>query len=285
MAKSPTHKLGQIIGDYLERAFDLLLSEVASEYDLYLDRKGIRPCRPGKKVRWRDKYDNVHDLDYVFERGGSSQRTGVPVAFIEVAWRRYTKHSRNKAQEIQGAILPLKETYSRSAPFTGVILGGEFTQGSLDQLKSLGFSVLYFPYTSVLQAFKVLNIDVSSTEDTSDADALRKVKILESLESKEKDAIVDALLKKNKEQVDIFINDLVRSITKQVKSIKVLPLHGKPLVFLTVHDAISFVEDYTDGSCTQPVMKYEITIIYNNSDRIEAEFAEKSDAIEFFNSR
>ena len=44
---------------------------------------------------------NVHDLDYVFEQGGTEATIGQPKAFIEIAWRRYTKHSRNKAQEIQ----------------------------------------------------------------------------------------------------------------------------------------------------------------------------------------
>ncbi|MEW6529677.1 MAG: hypothetical protein AB1473_02500 [Thermodesulfobacteriota bacterium] len=149
MAESPAHKFGQIIGDTLEAAIEPLLKRVAEEHGLYLDRKGRRPARKGRKLSWKDQHGNVHDLDYVLERGGTPRKIGVPVAFIEAAWRRYTKHSRNKAQEIQGAILPLKETHYRAAPFVGVVLAGEFTQGSLEQLRSLGFSILYFPYEAI----------------------------------------------------------------------------------------------------------------------------------------
>lgn len=149
MAQSPAHKFGQIIGDTLELALEPLLISVARKHNLYLDRKGIRIARgKKKKVSWKDKYGNVHDLDYVFERDGTPKNIGTPLAFIEIAWRRYTKHSRNKAQEIQGAIMPLKETHCRSCPFIGVVLAGEFTKGSLDQLRSLNFAVLYFPYNT-----------------------------------------------------------------------------------------------------------------------------------------
>ncbi len=59
-------------------------------------------------------------MDFVLERDGSDTRTGTPIAFIETAWRRYTKHSRNKAQEIQGAILPLVTTHREAASYFGV---------------------------------------------------------------------------------------------------------------------------------------------------------------------
>jgi hypothetical protein len=139
MAKAPGHQLGQIIGVALEAAIGPYLHEIAKEFDLYLDQTGPRPARPGSKVTWVDSLGNKHDLDYVFERGGTASEIGVPVAFIESAWRRYTKHSRNKAQEIQGAILPLLATHSESKPFAGVVLAGVFTDGSLEQLRSTDF--------------------------------------------------------------------------------------------------------------------------------------------------
>jgi hypothetical protein len=134
MAESPSHRFGQIIGDTLERAVRPLLEAVAKRLGLYLDGKGERKARGTKrKVAWVDGQGNTHDLDYVFEFGGSDEQIGSPRAFIEVAWRRYTKYSRNKAQEIQGAILPLAERYSDCHPFLGVVLGGVFTAGSLNQ--------------------------------------------------------------------------------------------------------------------------------------------------------
>src|SRR4051812_16570820 len=122
MAEAPGHRLGQIIGETLEAALEPVLQEVADLHALYLDKKGIRPARRGKKLTWTDSLGNSHDLDYVLERGGTEDEIGVPVAFIETAWRRYTKHSRNKAQEIQGAILPLLVTHSEAKPFPGAVL-------------------------------------------------------------------------------------------------------------------------------------------------------------------
>ena len=123
MAESPAHKFGQLIGEILESTILPQLETFCSTNNLYLDhQKKVRPARSGKKVAWSDQYGNTHDLDFVIERDGTDQQIGRPVAFIESAWRRYTKHSRNKAQEIQGAILPLAEKYKWNNPFLGAVL-------------------------------------------------------------------------------------------------------------------------------------------------------------------
>ncbi len=162
MASSPSHKFGQIIGAALEATVEPMLIAFAKEHSLYFDKQGPRTARKGKKVSWVDKFRNSHDLDFVLEHGGSDRKIGKPVAFIESAWRRYTKHSRNKSQEIQGAILPLYETYNKEVPFIGAILAGDFTEGAITQLKSLGFSVLYFPYETLIKAFSIEGIDAFS---------------------------------------------------------------------------------------------------------------------------
>src|SRR4051812_33111649 len=105
MAQSPAHRFGQIIGDVLEAAVEPLLADFAKKHGLYLDKRGERSCRPGVKCTWIDLNKNSHDLDFVLERGGTADKRGIPAAFIETAWRSYTKHSRAKAQEIQGAVM------------------------------------------------------------------------------------------------------------------------------------------------------------------------------------
>jgi hypothetical protein len=185
MAQSPAHQFGQIVGDVLEAAVLPLLDRFAREHGLYLDRKGPRPCRRGTKCTWRDLNGNVHDLDFVLERGGTPNHVGTPAAFIETAWRRYTKHSRNKAQEIQGAIEPLTETYREAGPFKGAVLAGVFTEGALTQLRSLGFSVLHIPYKSVIAAFRSIGVDAAFDESTPDREFQRKVKEFSRLTSRQ----------------------------------------------------------------------------------------------------
>ena len=281
MAKSPAHKFGQIIGDVLETAFKPLLERFAEEHDLYLDKKGPRPARSGKKVRWTDVYGNTHDLDYVLERNGSDTKIGKPVALIETAWRRYTKHSRNKAQEIQGALMPLLETHKNDAPFIGAILAGVFTDGALAQLDSLGFALVYFPYESVIEAFKPVGIDAAFGEETADAEFSRKIRAWKALREAQRLRVAKALVEINGDQVQGFVGKLKRAVTRRIKTVRILPLHGSAVEWRSIEEAIAFVEKYNEQSDPQPVLKYEVQILYNNGDRIEGQFADKMDAIQF----
>jgi hypothetical protein len=282
MAQSLAHKFGQIVGEVLEAAIGPLLREAANQYQLYLDQKGLRPARLGKrKVSWIDRHGNVHDLDYVMERGGTAEHVGIPVAFIESAWRRYTKHSRNKAQEIQGAILPLRETHHRAAPFMGVVLGGEFTKGSLDQLASLGFCVLHFPLNNVIEAFATVGVDANWSENTSEAEFEQKIRQWNHVPQDQKHRVAEALITKRRRYVQRFIRELERSITRQVASIRILPLHGTALECSSIKHAIEVLSAYDEGHNSHPVIKYEISLQYNNGDKIEGHFENRLDALQF----
>lgn len=279
MAESLSHKFGQIIGDLLELALEPHLQKFARKHKLYLDKKGVRKARSGKKVTWTDTRENRHDLDFVLERGGTENKIGVPVAFIESAWRRYTKHSRNKAQEIQSAILPLATKYKSSSPFVGVVLAGVFTNGALIQLKSLGFGVLYFPYETVVKAFSKFGIDAAFDEKTAEADFREKIDSWNMLPNKVD--VAKELLKLNKKSVDEFLSSLSDSVSRFIERIIILPLHGQESVSSSVNKAIDFLKKYSEDKPKLPLSKYEIIIKYNTGDRIEASFKDKNDSIKF----
>ncbi len=243
MAESLAHTFGQIIGNVLEGAIEPALRKFAVEHGLYLDKKGARKARAGKKVTWTDLYGNAHDLDFVLERGGTDGSRGTPVAFIETAWRRYTKHSRNKAQEIQGAVQVLALTHKYSCPFTGAILAGVFTEGALTQLKSLGFHVLFFPYRSIVEAFQAVGVDANFGAD--------------------------------------FLGALEKTVTRRIEKLIVIPLHGRETECSSVAEAIAFLASYESSSVQGKVYKYEIHIRYNNGDKIMAEFTEKTAVMDF----
>ncbi len=281
MALSPAHQFGQIIGDVVEVAILPLLEDFTSKHRLYLDKKGERPCRKGLKCRWQDSKGNWHDLDFVLERGGAPDRPGTPVAFIETAWRRYTKHSRNKAQEIQGAILPLAQTYRHAAPFMGVVLAGVFTKGALDQLKSLGFTVIYFSYERVLAVFDEFRIDAAFDEDTPDSHFKRKVKDYRALSTQAQTKLARQLLRANEAGVQEFVAALTKAVSRKIERVIVLPLHGTIKEVTTVIDAIDFITRFEEHSATQAFQRYEIQIRYSNGDSIEANFADKETAIRF----
>ncbi len=279
MAKSPAHKWGQIIGEFLEQVFKEELSKFARKHKLYLDTQGARPVRPGRKVSWIDSFGNSHDLDFVLERGGTKNKIGAPVAFIESAWRRYTKHSRTKAQEIQGAILPLITTHKNFAPFMGVILAGEFTDGALTQLKSLGFNVVYFPYELIIKGFNKFGLDAGTKEDTAEKEFLEKILQWENF--KEKVRLGKYLLKLNSDEVNAFFANLEKAVSRFITSVSIIPLHGKTSTLNSIDEALAFIENYDVRGLDFEVLKYEIEVKYNNDDKVEGIFNTKKSAVEF----
>jgi len=279
MAISLAHKFGQIIGELLELALEPHLRKFAKEHKLHLDKKGKRTTRKGVKLSWTDFNKNSHDLDFVLERGGSDKVLGTPAAFIEIAWRKSTRHSRNKAQEIQGAILPLVETFRNSNPFIGVVLAGEFTSGSLKQLESSGFSVLYFPSKTVFKAFEKFGVDAYSDDSTSEKEYKKKIESYNKLPNKA--GVAKELLRLNKKQADLFFKSLKASVSRFIERIIILPLHGQESISVSITEAIRFLEKYSEDKPKSILVKYEIIIRYNTGDKIEASFKDKKDSIKF----
>lgn len=283
MAKSPTHKFGQIIGDLLERSMEKPLQNFVNKHQrLYLDKKGIRNARGNKrKVTWIDNYGNTHDLDFVIEWDGTEHQIGKPAAFIESAWRRYTKHSRNKAQEIQGAISPLIEKYLNDCPFTGVILGGVFTQGSLDQLSSLGFKILYYNYETIIEAFSVVGIDAFFDEDTPDDTVKGKVDAYNALSPGQIIQIEDQLRELRENDLDNFISELEETILRKIQEIIVVALHGTEYKVTNIDDAIEYINSYRIEEGSLDIKKFEIFIRYSNGDKVDASFKDRHLALKF----
>lgn len=284
MAISPAHRFGQEIGLLLEEIIKPLLAEFTHRHDLYLDAKGPRgAARPGNKVTWTDKYGNTHDLDFVIERDGTADQRGRPLAFIESAWRRYTKHSRNKAQEIQGAILPIVEQWAWDAPFKGVILAGIFTSGAIAQLESTGFVVLYIDYASVVRAFAQAGIDIAFDEETPDSVFGKALRALNRLKPTQREDLKSNLRRTNQPKIDEFMSELAATLARVVECIAILPLYGSVREFQHVAQAIAFLEAPiadTPASHIRPT-KIEVVIRFTNGSRIDGSFVDATHALDF----
>jgi len=282
MAESPAHRFGQIIGELLESVVLPQLAAFCQKQGLYLDhQKRVRPVRSGKKVSWTDLYGNIHDLDFVIERDGTDEKVGTPLAFIESAWRRYTKHSRNKAQEIQGAILPLAERYRWNNPFLGTVLAGVFTEGSLDQLRSFGFNVLYFPYESLVAAFKSKGVDIAFDESTSDRVFQQTTKRIEGASQKTMSGIRAHLVSTNQRAISVFFDALNKRLGRHVTRVVMTPLYGKANEFSTIDGAVKFLDQHRSNEGSTDFRKYEIRVEFSNGDKVEASIEAKEKVKEF----
>ena len=282
MAESPAHRFGQVIGELLESVVLPQLEDFCRSEGLYLDhQKKDRQTRSGKKVSWTDQYGNAHDLDFVIERDGTDKEIGKPVAFIESAWRRYTKHSRNKAQEIQGAILPLAEKYRWNNPFLGTVLAGVFTEGSLDQLRSLGFHVLYFPYGSIVAAFQSEKIDIAFDESTPDRVFRQTTTRIGNSPPETIAKIRMHLVEANQAAIDNFFAALRQRLGRHITRVVVIPLYGRVNEFATIEEALGFLDAHVIYEGSGEFRKYEIRVEFSNGDKVEASMEAKNKVKEF----
>jgi len=276
MAQSPAHQFGQMIGNLLEDVMKPVLQNFCNRKNLYLDTKGKRDgVRKGNKVTWADRYGNNHDLDFVIEKEGSHACRGRPVAFIEAAWRRYTKHSKNKVQEIQAAILPIAQEYPWEIPFLGAILAGFFTQSSIEQLQSFGFSVVYFQYDSMVHAFQASGIDIKFDESTTDEDFARCLEKIKSISNSSYSNLKNNLLELNRNHVERFMIQLEQSLEYSIEKLVIIPLHGQEYTFSTCAEAFHFIQHFDQKSNNGNFKKYEVMVKRSNGDRLDATFNNK----------
>ena len=252
---------------------------------MYLDFQGPRAARDGRrKVAWQDAEGNTHDLDHVIEEGGSDTERGSPRAFVEIAWRRYTKHSRNKVQEIQGAVLPVALAHHRHQPFKGAILGGDFTEAARKQLRSHGFVVAHCSYDSIVSAFDSVGVDVSSESDTPDSEARRKIKAFERLTPSRRKRLGRAIRLACAADLDAFFAKLRLSLSRRLEHVLVLALSKASREFVTVEDAVRFIQCYEELAAVTSFERYELLVRYSNGDEIRGAFASKAAAVNFLRS-
>ncbi|HEX5497266.1 MAG TPA: hypothetical protein VFX70_22105 [Mycobacteriales bacterium] len=286
MATAPGHLLGQIIGNVMEEALKPVLQDVADRHGMYLDSKGPRPgVRPGALVKWTDDLGNSHDLDFVLERGGSARKAGNPAAFVEAAWRRYTKHSKAKAQEIQGAVLPVLARWNNVKPTPAAVVAGQWTAPSLQQMRSSGFVVLHLDFATTTGVFRQHRVDIEGLgEGTLDAFWQQQCDAYMNKSDAGKRDLPIALRRAHASEFQTFVVELERRAVRTIDYVVVTPLHGNRNQYASVDNAIQAVEAYSCGVETAPFIRFEIRIAYTNGDAIHATFGSSVDAVDFLNT-
>lgn len=284
MAASQSHTLGEFLGTFFEDLMKEPIREFTERNRLYFDSYGLRKARKGKKLSWVDIHGSSHDLDFVIEKNGTETNIGTPVAFIELAWRRYTRHSKNKAQEISGAVNPICEKYKRLKPFKGAILSGLFTENSLNQLKNDDFHVLYIPFDKVVQAFKTHGFDVFFDENTKESDIKRMYDTVTRKSNKLLlNKVRNELLNVCSDEIGRFIKELENSYNRKISCIHILPLHGVRMEVTNIEKAISVINSYNELPDNYQLQYIEIIVHYNNGSVVQCQFKEKEEVIDFLN--
>lgn len=280
---SPGHKLGQMIGNFVEELLAGDLISVCKQYGFYCDRKGLRPTVRGnkRKVTWIDKYGNPHDLDYVVEKDGSPTHQGSPVAFIELAWRRYTKHSINKSGEIGACLVNLRDTYPTCC-FLGAIVAGDYTTGGKRQLASHGITVLHIPFDALAHSFKEKGVNLYYPQKASIESKRVIIRQWDSLSKDSMNAIGQQLRTAIAGDYSIFKDALGKSLTRAVETVIIIPLYGAELVFSSIPDALNALGEFDEATPAEAnFIKYEIQLRFSNGEKVEGTFLTKTTALQF----
>lgn len=282
MAASASHQLGELIGDFFELWIINYMRPFVTQKGYYLDYRHPRPARNlSREVIGIDQNGNKHKLDIVVERDGSETQKGTPKAFIEMAWRRYVKHSKNKVQEIAGAILPLISTYSREMPFYAAVLSGEFTDNALKQLESQGFYVLYFNYAEMAEVFDTIDVSIRWQEDTSEAQLQRIADRLANLSSRERNQLQNNFFSLQSVKLQSLVDELNRALDVVISEIIVTPVHGRSAVLRDIDSAVDYIQRYSEVAPRLPILRYEIIVRYTGGMEYTMKCDDKRQAIRF----
>jgi hypothetical protein len=189
--------------------------------------------------------------------------------------------ARKRSSEMQGAILPLAETYSDCHPFLGVVLAGRFTGGSLTQLTSHGFHIPFYLYENIVDLFSGVGIDAHYDEDTPDADLQAMVDAVAALSHSDQDRLAAAFRDVRQDALNVFIEGLRTVLNRSIELVYILPLHGNATEVLSVEDAIAFISGYDEFTNMGPFIRFEVNVQYTNGNEIKGKFNDKATAIEF----
>lgn len=260
---SAGHRLGQLVGDWFEEYFVLpLLESVSAKLRLYLDHRfRARPVR-GDRIVWIDDEGNTVDYDFVMELNGTDDQLGIPVAFFECFWRRGSRHSKDKARDDSGKLLPMRSVHP-TARFLGIVAAGDFTNPARLLVRSRDIDLFYTPKVKVVTAFSNLGMQVDYPDKSTE-------KTKQKLATKFASQLTASMKRKAASELRKLIGDAsIRSYVDRVRgAMGALPQEirvkarrdSSPRIFETIPDATNFIAspnfDFSDPSET---FVYEIT--------------------------
>ena len=266
MNASSGHKLGQLIGDWFEEHFVYpLLRDAGKKLDLFVDSRFVdRSVRDGKII-WVDIDGNAVDYDAVLEIGGTKDQLGIPVAFIECFWRRGSRHSKDKARDDSGKLLPMKDTYA-SARFLGIVSAGDFTAPARELVLTRGIDLFYIPKAKIVQSFSDCGLVMDYPDKMAESEKASLVNEFESSFDNKKQIEVRNHLHEHVGEKDIknYVNRLKSRLSALPQEIRFVLRHdSSPVKFDSIKRATDFLNS-PDFKMESPIESYIYEITYSD---------------------
>ncbi|SEI87332.1 hypothetical protein SAMN05421831_11444 [Allopseudospirillum japonicum] len=275
---SSGHKLGQLVGDWFEEHFVFpLLQTVGEKLNLFVDSRFVERTARAGKILWNDIDGNAVDYDAVLELGGTSETRGVPVAFIECFWRRGSRHSKDKARDDSGKLLPMKDTYP-TARFLGIVSAGDFTNPARELVRTRGIDLFYIPKAKIVQAFADCGLVVDYPDKLAEEQKSELVNNFENGFTPEKKIEV-----KNKlhdlvgiTAINGYVDRVRSTLSALPQEIRFILRHdSQPISFESVVEASEFLES-PSFKMDSPIETYIYEVTYTDG----SEFIKEVDTLE-----
>ncbi|MCI5218684.1 MAG: hypothetical protein D3914_05715 [Candidatus Electrothrix sp. LOE2] len=272
---SSGHKLGQLIGDWYEEYFVFpLLQEVAGKLNLFVDSRFVtRTVRSGKVI-WDDLDGNSVDYDYVLELDGSEDKTGVPVAFIECFWRRGARHSKDKARDDSGKLMPMRATYP-TARFLGIVAAGDFTRPARDLVRSRKIDLFYVPKEKIVSAFAECGLIMDYPDRLAEQKKAELVDTFASRFTVERKKEVEKTLHRllGRATTTSYVDRVKACLSALPQEIRlVLRQDSEPVCFESVSAATTFLKN-PRFEMTCPLESYLYQVTYSDGSEFEQSVA------------
>jgi len=281
---SSGHKLGQIVGDWFEEVVAIdLLERVANELGLFLDHRfRQRTCR-GNKIIWSDLDGNSVDYDFVLEIGGTDQKLGIPVAFFETFWRRGSRHSKDKARDDSGKLMPMRATYP-TARILGIVSAGDFTKPAQELVHSRGIDLFYIPKAHICAAWQQAGIEIDYLDSANEAEKSRIANFAEQKSTAKNKLKVFGNLKSivGEAVFDSYVDRIIAGVSAVPIEYHITNIYiGEALVFSSFDEAKSFLSSDGGGVSNEGFerrIRYEA--IYSDGSMFERSNLSPGEAIE-----
>ncbi len=243
---SAGHKLGQMVGDWYEEHFVLpLLRQVADRLQLYLDHRfRARPAR-GDKITWSDAEGNSVAYDFVMELDGTDAALGIPVGFVECFWRRGARHSKDKARDDSGKLLPMRAAHP-TARFLGIVAAGDFTAPARQLVQSRLIDLFYVPKAKVIEAFAAAaGVQIDYPDRSSEAN---KAALVAAFEAAVTDPVKGQTAARLRQLVgEVSINSYVDRVRAALGALPqemrfIARKESKAVIFESIEQAAAFLD-------------------------------------------
>jgi len=232
----------------------------------------VSPSDPGRgdKIIWKDGDGNSVDYDFVLELGGSTKQIGIPVAFVECSWRRGSRHSKDKARDDTGKLLPMRETYP-TARFLGVVWAGDLTDRAREFVRTRDIDLFYAPKQKVIDAFSNNRIAIDYS-DTASEEA--KQVIGSAFETRftprKRRAVAHTLVELiGKAAIDSYVDRVRARLSALPQEIRlILRNESAPLVFKSLDEVSDFFKEPT-FRMDDPQASYIYEVTYSDGTEFE----------------